>query len=413
MKHRNTRQYFLKKRYDFIPGVCIVLFFLMMTQASFSDSTSSTLSPTAISSDAAPSERVQVAVFYFPQWHRSPGDDGEIFAEWKQIKAAVPRFEGHEQPKVPLWGYTDEADPGVMAAKIDAAADNAIDVFIFDWYYHAEGKYRGAFLERALNEGFLKAPNNNRLSFCLMWANHGLGADSPGEINRPEFEKMIPHIINDYFKHPSYWKIDDKVVFSIYEVDTFTRGFGDIEKAADALEYFNEQTIAAGLKGIHFNLIDNRLQLYENSAEITRQLGAESVTSYIWVHRVGFKDFPATDYEFFSHHYFERWDREKDLFGVPYFPNVTMGWDPTPRMAPETKHDGSGYPNTPIISGNTPERFREALKKARDRALTLPPNRRIITINAWNEWGEGSYLEPDTKHRMAYLQAIRDVFLPE
>lgn len=413
MKYRNTTEYFKKKKSDFISNVIVISFFFMIAYISFSDSTSTTLSSTATSSDASLNEHVQVAVFYFPQWHRTPGDDGDIFAEWKQIKAAFPRFEGHEQPKVPLWGYTDEADPKVMAAKIDAAANNGIDVFIFDWYYHAEGKYRGAFLERALNEGFLKAPNNNRLSFCLMWANHGLGSDSPGEINRPEFENMIPHIINDYFMHPSYWKIDDKVVFSIYEVDTFIRGFGDVEKAADALEYFNEQTIAAGLKGIHINLIDNRLQLYENPAEITKQLDAESVTSYIWVHRVGFKDFPTTDYEFFSYHYFDRWDREKDFFGVPYFPNVTMGWDPTPRMAPEAKHDGSGYPNTPIITGNTPERFREALKKARDSALTLPANRRIITINAWNEWGEGSYLEPDTKHGMAYLEAIRDVFPPK
>ncbi|MBN1899866.1 glycoside hydrolase family 99-like domain-containing protein [Candidatus Sumerlaeota bacterium] len=356
---------------------------------------------------------VQVAVFYFPQWHKTPGDDGDVFAEWKQIKEARPRFEGHDQPKIPLWGFCDEADPEIMAKKIDAAADHGIDVFIFDWYYHAEGKYKGTFLERALNEGFLKAPNNRRISFCLMWANHGLGTDSPGELNRTEFDKMIPHIINDYFTHPSYWKIDGKVVFSIYEIDTFIKGLGGLEGAAEALGYFNEQAISAGLKGVHFNIIDMHLQLHENPSEITKKLGAESVTSYIWVHRVGFKDFPATDYDFFSYHYFERWDREKDLFGVPYFPNVTMGWDPTPRMAPDARHDGSGYPNTPIISGNTPEKFRQALEKARERASKLPVNQRIITINAWNEWGEGSYLEPDTKNKFAYLEAIGDVFAPK
>ncbi len=392
--------------------ILITIIFLLSTEVSMCDSTTDTIRGTLLGSDRAKSEKIQVAVFYFPQWHRTPGDDGEIFAEWKQINAARPRFEGHEQPKIPLWGYTDEADPDVMAAKIDAAADNGIDVFIFDWYYHARGDHKGTFLERALNEGFLKAPNHSRLSFCLMWANHGLGS-SPGELTRPEFEEMIPHIIHDYFTHPSYWKIDDKVVFSIYEVNTFIKGFGDIEQAADALRYFDEQTKAAGLNGIHINLIDCHLQLHEKPSEVTKQLGAESVTSYIWVHRVGFKDFPATDYDFFSYHYFERWDRERDIFGVPYFPNVTMGWDPTPRMAPEAKHDGSGYPNTPIITGNTPKKFCEALIKARDRALKLPPNRRIVTINAWNEWGEGSYLEPDTKNRMGYLNAIREVFPPE
>jgi len=412
MKHETKTKYIFGKTGRFIQQFLITAFFLIAVNTCLCDSSSDTLSSQTFQNDKLQDERVQVAVFYFPQWHRTPGDNGEIFAEWKQIKAARPRFPGHDQPKLPLWGYADEADPKVMQTKIDAAANNGIDVFIFDWYYHAKGDHSGTFLERALNEGFLKAPNNNRLSFCLMWANHGLGT-SPGKLNRTEFENMIPHIINDYFKHPCYWKIDGKVVFSIYEVNTFINGFGNIEKAADALKFFNKQTIAAGLKGIHLNLIDCQLQLHKNPSEVVKKLGAESVTSYIWVHRVGFKDFPATDYDFFSYHYFERWDKERDFFGVPYFPNVTMGWDPTPRMAPEAKHDGSGYPNTPIIIGNTPEKFREALIKARDRARRLPLNRRIITINAWNEWGEGSYLEPDKKTGMSYLNVIRDVFPDE
>lgn len=412
MTHENKTQNSFANICAVISGVIVTFIVLISGGPSMGDSISSTHSPLTIENVTARAEQVQVAVFYFPQWHRTPGDDGELFAEWKQIKAARPRFEGHGQPKVPLWGYTDEADPKVMATKIDAAADNGVDVFIFDWYYHAQGKYRGTFLERALNQGFLKASNKSRLSFCLMWANHGLG-DSPGEINRQGFEEMIPHIVNDYFVHPCYWKIDGKVVFSIYEVDTFIRGFGDIARAADGLKYFSKQAEAAGLRGIHLNLIDCRLQLYENPAEVVKQLGAESVTSYTWVHRVGFAGFPATDYEHFSLHYFERWDRERDYFGVPYFPNVTMGWDPTPRMDPEAKHDGSGYPNDPVITGNTPERFHKALRKAQSRAIQLPANSRIVTINAWNEWGEGSYLEPDTRHGKAYLEAIRDVFPPE
>jgi len=91
----------------------------------------------------------QVAAFYFPQYHRDPQNDtwhGNGWTEWELVRAATPRFPGHQQPKVPLWGHEDEDDPAVMARKIDAAADYGVDAFIFDWYW-----YNGApFLNAAI-----------------------------------------------------------------------------------------------------------------------------------------------------------------------------------------------------------------------------------------------------------------------
>ena len=113
---------------------------------------------------------ITVAVYYFPNYH--PSDKrlnalkGEGWSEWELIKNAQARFEGHRQPRIPLWGYTDESDPGEMEQKIKAAAEHGVDVFIFDWYWDDEGIY----WERGLEEGFLKAGNNDRLDFALMWA---------------------------------------------------------------------------------------------------------------------------------------------------------------------------------------------------------------------------------------------------
>jgi hypothetical protein len=87
-----------------------------------------------------------------------------------------------------------------------------------------------------------------------------------------------------------------------------------------------------------------------------------------------------------------------------------MGWDSSPRTVQSDIFDNVGYPFTPILSGNTPEAFRRSLLEARaflDKGRTNP---KILTVNAWNEWTEGSYLEPDTLHGMGYLEAIRDVF---
>ena len=69
-----------------------------------------------------------------------------------------------------------------------------------------------------------------------------------------------------------------------------------------------------------------------------------------------------------------------------------------------------GYPFMNTISGNTPERFLEALAMTKRRLLAKPGGLRILNINCWNEWTEGSYLEPDTVHGMKYLEAVRDVF---
>jgi len=75
-------------------------------------------------------------------------------------------------------------------------------------------------------------------------------------------------------------------------------------------------------------------------------------------------------------------------------------------------YDGSGYPFTPTPGGNTPAAFRKALQAMKEFLDSRPGQPKICTINAWNEWTEGSYLEPDTVNRMGYLEAIKSVFPP-
>ena len=101
--------------------------------------------------------------------------------------------------------------------------------------------------------------------------------------------------------------------------------------------------------------------------------------------------------------------RLRDSYRLPYYPNVTVGWDSSPRTVQSDAFDNLGYPYTPILSGNSPREFEIALRAVTaflGQGRTLPP---IFTINAWNEWTEGSYLEPDTVEGMGYLEAIRRV----
>ena len=87
-----------------------------------------------------------------------------------------------------------------------------------------------------------------------------------------------------------------------------------------------------------------------------------------------------------------------------------MGWDPSPRADQSQTYDNSGYPFMNTIKDNTPGNFRAALELARQRMLAEPHGLRILNLNCWNEWTEGSYLEPDSIHGMAYLDAVKAVF---
>ncbi|MBC7489783.1 MAG: glycoside hydrolase family 99-like domain-containing protein [Glaciimonas sp.] len=360
-----------------------------------------------------PLGQYKVAAYYFPNWHVDAVNElrgKKSWTEWDVVKAAKPRFSGHVQPKIPFWGYQMEDSPEVMAKKIDAAASHGIDAFIFDWYYHESGAY----LEGALNNGFLKAANRDRIHFALMWANHKLRAES-GEVSANTFKKISDHIVADYFTKPNYWNVNGKPYFSIYEIGTFITGMGGIQKAREALDNLRARSISSGLKGIHLNVVDWQIRNRPDAAKLLQILGADSVTSYTWVHHVPLKQlgFPTVDYSDVAQRYLNYVDVAKEKYGVPFYPNMTMGWDPTPRMNIDQAHDGRGYPNTPVVVGNTPERFQSVLQNLKKSMAAALPSDRIITINAWNEWGEGSYLEPDTVNGMGYLNAIQNVFSSE
>lgn len=313
-----------------------------------------------------------------------------------------------------------------MSQKIDAAADHGIDAFIFCWYYYNDGP----FLDAPIDKGFLGAPNNDRLKFAFMWANHDwidlhpckrgtpLNTLYPGAVSLETFEKIGDRLIEKYFQHPSYWKIDGKPYFSVYDLNLLLKSFGTVEKTRAALDRFREKAVAAGLPGLHLNVVvwGSTILPSEtvpaNPAKIVKDLGFDSVTSYVWIHHYALPQM-QTDYNTVRDAYFGYWDRAKATYGVPYFPNVTMGWDPSPRAAQEDPYGNFGYPFMNTIAGNTPERFKEALELTKQRLLAVPNGPRIMNINCWNEWTEGSYLEPDTKNGMKYLEAVKSVFPPQ
>lgn len=371
------------------------------------------------------SKKYEIGVYYFPNYHKDKRNEayhGKGWDEWELVREAMPRFNGHMQPKVPLWGYTDEADPKQMAQKIETASANGITAFIFDWYYYDDGP----FLQRGLDEGFLKAANKNKLKFSLMWANHdwedihpytsGTKAKllSSGKITPETWDKMTDRIIAKYFKDPSYWLIDGAPYFSIYDLGKFIQIFGNVEAAAKALNDFRNKTKKAGFKNLNLNAVVwgqtilPAEKVVADPVKLVNQLGFNSFTSYVWIHHVYLQQFPATKYDSVRNEYFKYAEKATNNFTIPYYPNVSMGWDASPRTNQQTPFQNLGYPYMPVVIGNTPDAFKNALVEA--KAFMEKHNQKTLTINSWNEWTEGSYLEPDTVAKMGYLNAIKQVF---
>jgi hypothetical protein len=368
-----------------------------------------------------------VGCYYFPNYHPDPRNElvhGPGWTEWELVRAAGPRFAGHDQPRVPAWGCGDESDPQVMGAKIDAAADHGIDFFIFDWYWYDDGP----FLERALEEGFLGSRHPCRVRFCCMWANHdwqnihpaklreSRQALYPGRVTPAAFGRLTERLIGRCFTHPAHLLLDGCPYFSVYELGTLVATFGSVPATRRALDQFRQRTRAAGFAGLHLNaVVWGRPLLPGGStpadpARLVHDLGFDSVTSYVWVHHAGLGTGQTVPYQQVRDEYFAYWERARTQFAVPYFPNVTVGWDSSPRTVQTDRWlPAAGYPFTGVITGNSPPAFREALYLTRQR-LAAMPGPRLLNINSWNEWTEGSYLEPDTRHGMAYLEAVRKVF---
>jgi hypothetical protein len=334
--------------------------------------------------------------------------------EWEAIYNAKPKFKGHNQPHVPLWGYTNEADPKAVAQKIDAAVSHGVNVFIYDWYWYDDKP----FLENGLNKGFLGASNNQKMKFYLMWANHDhnsyldyTAADKTkiywrGGVNRATFNNIVAHVIKDYFSKPNYYKINGEPVFSIYELSTFIKGIGGIKEAKEALDYFTQKTKEAGFPGLHlqgvlWSAIPAALSAVPGDTTSTQNntildMGLKSLTNYQWCHYV-----PLDRYDRWGDKAIEGWAKFSKEFTVPFFPHVSVSWDPNPRFPGKLQG---------MVTEANPADFKRFLLQAKAYADNHPNQPRLITINAWNEWAEGSYLEPDKQHGYGYLNAVKEVF---
>lgn len=355
------------------------------------------------------SKGYNVAAYVWPSCHHDErfGDMlwPEKTGEWEVIKKGMPRYEGHYQPKVPLWGYEMDDDPKVMEKWINAATDHGVNTFIFDWYWFDNGP----FLESSLNNGFLKAPNNKKMNFYIMWANHSVPHNYwnvhkfkddntllwDGAVDLEIFKIIADRVIKNYFSKPNYFKIDGMPVFSIFSLQKLMKGLGGLEATQQAFAYFREKTKKAGFPDLHLQLI-----VYDSpNAERLNTIAAlkfNSITQYNW----GFMN--EQDYIKWATKAIKIRDEWDAALTIPFFTNVSIGWDDSPRFPKQNVKEIVRY-------NKSPESFATTLQESKTYCDKHPSQTKLITLFSWNEWIEGGYLLPDRKYGFQYLDQVKKV----
>lgn len=358
-----------------------------------------------------------VAAYIWPSCHNDPLGRDKLWpegtGEWEVIKKGNPRFDGHYQPRQPLWGYEADNDPKVVEKWIDVATDHGVNVFVYDWYWY-EG---GPFLESALNDGFLKASNNKKMQFYIMWANHDVKYNYwnvhkykdntdilwNAKVDWDNYKIIVDRVINQYFKQPNYFKINGEPVFSIFSIGKLVESFNNSEaEARQALDYFREEVKKAGFPGLHiqWNQGGGSVMSDETAAGFVKSVNTMGFNSIAMYNMGGLDE----DYLVYGANSVKIREQMDSLLDVPVFPCVSIGWDDTPRFPAKGIHDVVHY-------NNKPQSFAALLSKAKKYADNHPEQPALITINAWNEWVEGSYLLPDMLNGYGYLEAVKEVII--
>ncbi len=339
------------------------------------------------------------------------------------VRKAIPLFEGHYQPRVPLNGnYYCLLDDGVMEVQAELAKKYGIYGFCYYHYWFANGK---KLLEKPL-ERMLRNPNVD-IPFCLCWANENWTRRWDGGNNEiivaqdyDDMDNLNRHIdyLCEFFADPRYIKHDGKPFFIIYRPVL-------IPDIKTKISYIRERVKQNGFPGIVIALQHPSYMMYGKFTEFgadyyiqfeplfsdfgrRKEANINDTIKYM-LHRAGIlnllkavkhivmkptveeKHYSVLDYDALWKCILNYKPKDKRLIA-----GVFKDWDNTPR-------NRSGV----IVSGGTPEKFGKYMKMLIQKVkkeYALP----YIFIDAWNEWGEGAYLEPDERYGYEWLEALKN-----
>jgi len=320
----------------------------------------------------------KLGVYYFPGWRdRTPHAPSDY--PWERIKKYPERE--------PALGWYDEGDVTVMQSHVNTMADHGLSFVVFDWYW---GRNDEVFLEHALR-AFQQVPDRRGLQFSLLWANHD---GAPASL--PNFDRMVAYWITNYFSDASFLRVDGKpvvIVFSSNELDNQATKLGMAPAALLARAQHHAQ--ASGLPGIYF--VAGTTSDEPKFKSFSRaDSGYSAVTAYN-LHWLPGATHASHSYAELDAAYRKHWERYESLGELPVIYPLSSGWDKRPwGGSDDQRHD---------LSLATPAEF-ELHLRAGVQAIQRSSKPQLGVICCWNEFGEGSYIEPTRSLGTAVVERV-------
>ena len=364
----------------------------------------------------------KLIALYLPQFHPIPENDewyGKGFTEWTNVAKAKPLFKNHKQPRVPAdLGFYDLRVPEIRYQQAEMAKRYGIDAFAFYHYWFGNGKQ---LLEKPFQS--ILQDKNYKFPFMLHWANGSWykkmwNSDGKGdrlliEQTYPGTEDAIQHFYSclPAFRDTRYIRIDGKIPFTIdqpmksKEIINMIGVWRELAKKEGLDDFLfiahsahMEEIDALNQCGIEALLGKNGIYKGTYDAVIDSQYrkivynSLKAKGKFILRKKIGFPN--VYDYKDVINIAFGEYDKDNRCF---------------PEIFPRFDHSPRSRGKELIYVNDSPDLFKQYLFKAMDLIKDKPLERQIIFIRAWNEWGEGNYLEPDLDSGLKYLEAIKDV----
>lgn len=321
---------------------------------------------------------MKLGVYYFPGWRdRTPHAPADY--PWERIKAYPERE--------PVLGWYDEGDVSVMQSHVHMMADHGLGFVAFDWYW---GRDNQVYLEHALR-AFLSVADRRGLEFSLLWANH-----DGVPVTLSNFDRMVAYWIKNYFGNRSFLRVDGKpvvIVFSANELDNQAKMLGLTPAAL--MSRAQGMARSAGLPGIYF--VAGTTSDEPKFHAFSRADSGYSAISAYNLHWMPGASHAAHSYAELDAAYRKHWERYELLGELPVIYPLSSGWDKRP-------WGGSADPLADR-SVATPDEFEQHLR-AGVQTIQRVGAPHLGVICCWNEFGEGSYIEPTRSLGAAVLERV-------
>lgn len=338
---------------------------------------------------------IKAIAYYLPQFHTIPENDewwGAGFTEWTNTRKAEALFPGHYQPREPHddIGYYDLSNIDVIKKQVKMAKKHGIFGFCFYHYWFHGKRLLGKPVDLLLKHTEIDMP------FCICWANETWSKRWDGSEHlilikqtfSPEDDLQFINFLEPYLRDPRYIRIDGKPMLMVYRISKLPNPLETSKRWRDwarkkGIGELHLVAVSHGEVFPHTSLNDIGFDAY--AAFPPHNFECKQIRS----HRKIFIDGHRFDYESGVDAY------SSPSIDTPMYEGCTLGWDNTARFGR----------NATIYLNFSLNHYYTWLRKIIEntRAKYQNQDNRFIFINAWNEWTEGAYLEPDKKYGYAYI----------